>query len=139
MVFQRVIGQSEMYNSDAHAWKDSSDCWVCEKHNKIVIEMNSLTEIVDEEFQEVMQISQVLNNDQGSSAPLGAPSQPLDGDGNLKPVYEDMLEELFESQLASTCSNGRLPSASATDSSSEHIKVPDNDANCDYQVVDYHS
>ena len=139
MVFQRVMGQSEMYNNDAHAWKDSSDCWVCEKHNKIVIEMNKLTEIVDEEFQEVMQISQVLNNDQGSGASLAAPSQPLDGDGNLKPVYEDMLEELFESQPASTCSNGRLPSASATDNSGEHITAPANEMNHDYQVVDYHS
>jgi hypothetical protein len=42
-------------------WQDSSDCWLCERHNYVKIEINQSKEIQDSEFMEVIQLSSILN------------------------------------------------------------------------------
>ena len=103
MVFQRIVGQSDIFNPEAAMWKDSSDCWICDKHSKVYIEIGDQTEIIDSEFQDVMQISEVINNDsQQISKLLGTPGREQDPQGHLLPVYEDMLEQMFEQSAQST-------------------------------------
>jgi hypothetical protein len=55
LVFTRILGKPLIKNSDQ--WLDTSECWICQKHNELSIEMNEFKEINDPEFQEITHLS----------------------------------------------------------------------------------
>lgn len=67
LLFTRILGQPGMKN--AERWLDSSECWICNKHNKLTLQMNEAKAVIDEGFKEIMQLSEVINLDSENPTP----------------------------------------------------------------------
>jgi len=61
LVFERVLGHPSVKNSDQ--WRETNDCWICNRHDALKIEMNDFRVIKDAEYEEFMQLSSVINEE----------------------------------------------------------------------------
>lgn len=68
----------------------------------------------------MMQISQVINNDGEKAASKADLLEDDQAEGSLLPVYEDMLEELFESHQTSRSSLYEFRESSESVRANEH-------------------
>lgn len=57
LVFERVLGHEQVENQEE--WRETSQCWICERHNVFQVKMNEFLTIKDPEYGNVMQISTV--------------------------------------------------------------------------------
>lgn len=85
LVFERIIDHPVV--KDQEQWRETSDCWICGRHNHVRITMSSTRQVSDPEFEELMQLTSLLNDREV----LGDEVDQLDFE-QYKPIYEDVLE-----------------------------------------------
>jgi len=58
LVFSRVTGHPNI--EEDSIWFDSHDCWICDKHNKLSISVSTVDKLVDQEFQDIIMLSAMM-------------------------------------------------------------------------------
>ena len=58
LIFQRVLNAGV---DNCKTWFDTAQCYLCDKHSICTIEMDELKEVLDNEFCEIMQLTNMIN------------------------------------------------------------------------------
>lgn len=86
LVFERVLGHS-IANNEEH-WKETSECWICNCHDALRIEVNEFTCVQDPEYSELLTLSSVLHEEA-----LANPEKKAEA-SELIPAYQQVFTAL---------------------------------------------